>query len=192
MVDERTASVVTNINTAKRSSQSIRMVRDHVRIRGFHRVNLEVCCAYFAFAQSLLAKIYTQNKAKPKPVVKWRDMTSTIHGPDIDAPSRKEHLVSQHADDAESASELDMDSGELNDGLTWLDGPPPDLTNIERHEFNVAKHIDITSPYLLDILADTPAVASGRVLGPGQARDRPVTQPLKELMTPDDGDWGKW
>jgi hypothetical protein len=43
MVDERTASMVTNINSAKRSMQEIRTVRDHVRIRGFYqRVNVEV------------------------------------------------------------------------------------------------------------------------------------------------------
>jgi hypothetical protein len=39
MVDERMASAVTNINTSKRSLQSVRTVRDHVKIRAFHRAN---------------------------------------------------------------------------------------------------------------------------------------------------------
>jgi hypothetical protein len=74
-------------------------------------------------------------------------METTIHGTDIGiAKSAKERPVVDRPNTVECASEPDADgaSGDLNDGPTWLDGPPLNLTNIERHQFSVAKHIDIT------------------------------------------------
>ena len=74
-------------------------------------------------------------------------METMIHGTNIGiAKSAKERPVGDHFNTVECASEPDADgaSGDLNDGLTWLDSPPLNLTNIERHQFSVAKHIDIT------------------------------------------------
>jgi hypothetical protein len=42
MADERTMSVVTWLNSARRSRQQISTVADHVKIRGWHRYKPEV------------------------------------------------------------------------------------------------------------------------------------------------------
>jgi len=43
MEDERTMSVVTWLNSAKRSGQDVSTVQDHIQIRDWHRYEPEVC-----------------------------------------------------------------------------------------------------------------------------------------------------
>ncbi|KAG1876198.1 hypothetical protein F4604DRAFT_1759890 [Suillus subluteus] len=62
MPDERTMSTITWLNSPRQSRQEIGTLQDHIKIRQWHR--------------------FDSNKLKTpyKPLVKWRDMESTILG----------------------------------------------------------------------------------------------------------------
>lgn len=186
MVDERMASAVTNINTSKCSLQSVQTVRDHVKIRAFHRANDP-----------------DKKPKKSKPIIKWRDMQKMIHGADDlitsskssvkERPPVMEHDIEALADsDGDSESESNMTTGALHenhDGLHWLDGPPQNLVNVERCAFTIEDTVNINSSYLLDLLDSTSATAA---TAQGQPIHRAPVLPPSIRAAPKETDWSIW
>ncbi|KAH7920753.1 hypothetical protein BV22DRAFT_994908, partial [Leucogyrophana mollusca] len=62
MVDERTVSTITWLNSPRRARQEVDTLQNHIRIRQWHRYKPET------------------KRPVHKPVVKWRDMEATILG----------------------------------------------------------------------------------------------------------------
>jgi hypothetical protein len=140
---------------------------------------------------------------KEKPIVKWRDMQTTIHGVDDvvvmsskPSPIEKPPALEQDSDDVELESvedyksDAETTSKESGDGLTWLDGPPPKLDNVEQCVFNIADTVDVGSSYLLDLLDSTSTVVWNQ---PGNHPRAPLP-PSSVLMpmAPKDKDWTIW
>jgi hypothetical protein len=132
-------------------------------------------------------------------------MQKTIHGADDIITSSKSSLnkrppVLQQEDieatshsDEDSEPDPDLTTGPSNrnhDGLYWLDGPPPNLDNVERCVFTIEDTIDISSPYLLDLLDSTPPTIATAV------RSHPVHRapvlPPAVRTAPKETDWGIW
>jgi hypothetical protein len=158
-----------------------------------------MCLNSSPFATLNLAQ---KKKRKEKPIVKWRDMQATIHGADDvvmsskPSPTEKPPALEQDSDDFELGSVGDYESDaetaskEIGDGLTWLDGPPPKLDNVEQRVFNIADTVDVGSSYLLDLLDLTSTVVRNQ---PGN-RPRAPLPPSSVLMpmAPKDKDWTIW
>jgi hypothetical protein len=136
---------------------------------------------------------------KEKPIVKWRDMQKTIHGADDIVISSKSSLtekppVLEHdpEDPPESVREHESDSettlNESGDGLTWLDGPPPNLANVERYVFNVEDTVNVGSSYLLDLLDSTPTMVRSQPSNRPKAPLPPSSAPT----APKETDWSVW
>ncbi|KAG2080092.1 uncharacterized protein F5147DRAFT_739357, partial [Suillus discolor] len=110
--------------------QEIGTLQDHIKIRQWHR--------------------FDSNKLKTpyKPLVKWRDMESTILGKrsaeDLPPPPEARKV------------DLDSDSEEFDDGADWLDGPAAlsEFRTAEKDSFVLAASsgIDLHAPYLRELL----------------------------------------
>ena len=110
-------------------------------------------------------------------------MQKTIHGADDvitsskSSPKERPPVLGEDEDedlldvDADSESESEVTgagSKESGDGLSWLDGPPPKLGDVERHVFSIEDTVDLGSSYLLDLLDSTPIIP---------ARSHPTSRP---------------
>ena len=79
-------------------------------------------------------------------------MQSTIHKPlgKANPVTGETEVCGDEVSDLASEDPIDP-----ADGLKWLDDDlPPELQNIEHHNFLIADTFDITSAFLLDILGD--------------------------------------
>ena len=108
-------------------------------------------------------------------------MQKTIHGADDvitsskSSPKERPPVLEEDEDlldvDADSESESEVTgagSKESDDGLSWLDGSPPKLGNVERRIFSIEDTVDLGSSYLLDLLDSTPIIP---------ARSHPTSRP---------------
>jgi hypothetical protein len=97
--------------------------------------------------------------------------------------------------DSESESNLNMTTRsphKNHDGLHWLDGPPPNLVDMERHVFTIEDTVNINSSYLLDLLnsaSTTTATTQGQLLH--RAPVLPPSVPAAP-MPPKVMDWSIW
>ena len=81
------------------------------------------------------------------------------------------------------------------DSLHWLDGDlPPELADIEYRNFLIADTFDITSSFLLDILADDTPTFTNFTQPPrgtmGSATQR--TEEKEVAVQPADDEWNKF
>ncbi|KAG1812150.1 uncharacterized protein BJ212DRAFT_475147 [Suillus subaureus] len=137
MPDERTMSTITWLNSPQRSRQEIGTLQDHIKIRQWHRFD------------------YNKLKTPYKPLVKWRDMESTILGKrpaeDLPPAGRMPPLPEART----VVSDLDSED-EFDDGADWLDGPaaPSQFKTAEKDSFVLAASsgIDLRAPYLRELL----------------------------------------
>jgi hypothetical protein len=154
---------------------------------------------------SILNGFSEKKNRKEKPIVKWRDMQKMIHGADDIATSSKLFAggkppalePASDGDEAENSPEFRRESESDSeaasngsaDGLTWLDGPPPNLVGMEREVFTVEDTVDVGAPYLLDLLDSAPTTARSQ---PGN-RSRALPPPVPSaLVAPKDKDWSIW
>jgi hypothetical protein len=118
---------------------------------------------------------------KPAPMVKWRDMSTTIMGEPTENAT-----VPPPPPCAAGTPPAAPGENTLSDGI--LDQPPPDLTGINGAGFNIATEIDLECHVLLDILSDKP-------LAPQQKNSLPLHVPGVEVpaaVTPQASEWEKW
>jgi hypothetical protein len=119
---------------------------------------------------------------KPAPVVKWRDMNTTILG-------KRKRNPSDSQDVAQSATRGDPNIQPMSletDGLGDLDQPPPNLTGVDGTRFTIASQVDIQSPVLLDILSDKPEVPKKmNAVDPPSSLSRAVVKPKES-------EWNEW
>jgi hypothetical protein len=89
--------------------------------------------------------------------------------------------------DASSIHTVESAVGE-NDGFDCLNQPPPNLVGVEGKTFEVAQHIDLERPALLDVLADKQTAPI-----PASKSTRPVVQPVPQgVVAPTASEWEQW
>jgi len=149
MIDEHMASVVTNINTPKQSLQTVWTVQNHVQICAFHCASYSNVWITFSLLTCDTYSFITPQKKdlKVKPIIKWHDMQKIIHGADdiiTSSPKERPPVLVEGEDllgvddNSESKSEVaGVGSKESDDGLSWLNGPPPKLHNVEQWAFSI-------------------------------------------------------
>jgi len=77
-------------------------------------------------------------------------------------PSLKERLPTlEQVPNAAKESDSDLEAvaaglEEINDGLSWLDEPPPKTDNMEQCVFSIKDTVELGSLYLLDLLNSAP------------------------------------
>ncbi|KAG1816151.1 uncharacterized protein BJ212DRAFT_1481227 [Suillus subaureus] len=129
-------STITWLNSPRRSRQEIGTLQDHIKIQQWHR--------------------FDSNKLKTpyKPLVKWRDMESTILGKypaeDLPPASRMPPPPETRTVDMDTDSE-----DEFDDGTDWLDGPAAlsQFKAAEKYSFVLAASsgIYLRAPYLREL-----------------------------------------
>ncbi|KAF8451153.1 ribonuclease H-like domain-containing protein [Boletus edulis BED1] len=188
IVDERTMSTISWLNSPRRSSQEVGTLQDHVKIRQWHR------------------RLKDENK-KFKPTPKWHEVEATIGKrasdevdedslalPNIRSAPRPRRMQVENLDDGSNSPASDT----FDDGNTWLDAPrqlEPETAKAERAVFTLGgrSDIDITSPFLRDILcdADTPPKQRGDMAGKDKTSSGGVTTPASNAP-PASSDWETW
>jgi hypothetical protein len=78
-----------------------------------------------------------------------------------------------------------------DDGLEFLNQPPPDLTGLNGKTFAVAKDVNLTAPILLDILAEK---APNNFNAPVNTRTQPIVAPAPggSAVAPKASEWDEW
>jgi hypothetical protein len=100
-----------------------------------------------------------------------------------------EDLSDADGDSESESEEVGVGSKESDDGLSWLDGPPPKLDNAERCIFSIEDTVDLGSTYLLDLLDPTPTIP---LRSHSTSRPKAQAPPPPEQLAPRDEDWGSW
>jgi len=130
-------------------------------------------------------------------------MQTTIHGVDDLVTSSKsdskewppilEQDKASSDEDEDTKPRLNMmasgASKENHDGLYWLDGPSPNLNNVEQCVFTIEDTIDVSSSYLFDLLDSTSLTAA---MVQGQHMHWAPVQPPLIHTTPKEANWSIW
>ncbi len=91
--------------------------------------------------------------------------------------------------EADSDSE-GRNSKESDDGLQWLDDPPPTTGNVERHVFTIEEMVDVSSSYILDLLDSAPPTV--RVQAGPQPAATLSSGSGAATSVPKEKDWSVW
>ncbi|TFK60107.1 hypothetical protein BDN72DRAFT_883752 [Pluteus cervinus] len=167
MVEERAMSVITWINSDKRNRQKVSTVANHLQIRQSEQINAP------------------QKRVRKSAIeVRWRDMKCTVNGEFLKSKTKtgdKTQLPAEVPDLTEDQTTVDP--------LQWLDDPTEAIEEtIESDGFVAGNSVDLTSSFLLDILADDDrSLSAGTTPSTSaQIRQEPVpTVPAAE-------EWGKF
>lgn len=151
MVDERTMSTVTWINSPKRRSQTVATVANHLTIRGYTQLDDPTVCDFRNRLPKLSHYFLQKNKPRKPLTVNWRDIRSTIHKPLV-TPTQSS-TASNLADDATHEEDTTDPPPDPECGLQWLDDGLPDLGGTEYRYFDLEAEFDIKK--YLHILSDS-------------------------------------
>ncbi|KAF9240690.1 hypothetical protein BU15DRAFT_73917 [Melanogaster broomeanus] len=193
MTDERTMSMITWLNSPRRNRQDIETLRDHIKIRHWHRTGPGA----------------KDENIKHKPLLKWRDVESTLEKRDTSklvdkslppagraAPRPRLETSAAKPGSGPQEDELVHADAEIDDGNGWLDDRrqlDPAAVGVERHMFTLGGRtdIDLSSSYLRDILSDTDMSQTPAETGNTSRRDHGsgsgITKP-----PPASTDWDSW
>ena len=146
---------------------------------------------------------FSEKNKKEKPIVKWWDMQKTIHGTDSivmsksskSSPKEKPPVLecsdeNQPELGQESKPDSEAALNQSTDGLTWLDGLPPNLDGMEQEVFTIEDTVDVNAPYLLDLLNSAPTTTHSSE--PGHSNPSCPKALLPVLTAPKDMDWSIW
>ncbi|OJA10269.1 hypothetical protein AZE42_13567 [Rhizopogon vesiculosus] len=135
MADERTASTVTWLNSALRSSQESSTMVGQVQIRQW-------------------ALMGPERKPPQKPTVKFRDLDKALLDVDIDSHSRE-----RKHDDTQTSQSFVVDMDPTSDDDGWLDKHDPEVEqdllykSSDDQTLTVANDVHLNAPQLLDLLS---------------------------------------
>ncbi|KAF9241270.1 hypothetical protein BU15DRAFT_73385 [Melanogaster broomeanus] len=184
MVDERTMSMIRWLNSPRRSRQDIATLQDHVKIRQWHR---------------------TGPGAKHMPLLKWCDVESTLGKrnssmlvdktlPPAGRAAPRPRLASESGPEQDSGGAA---TSIIDDGNDWLNEPhqlDPGAVGAERHVFTLGGRTDInlSSPYLRDILSDTNVAQTHVQDTVGTSIKDPRGSAAAAMPPPADTEWESW
>ena len=98
---------------------------------------------------------------RPAPIVKWRNMESTIHGKQKNPEKTPQQPPpvplsgTEHIEPLPAIATSHPDSDTKIPGFECLSQSPPDLTGIENQVFTAGQQINLRSTSLLDVLSET-------------------------------------
>ncbi|KAG9311357.1 hypothetical protein JVU11DRAFT_8462 [Chiua virens] len=191
MTDERTMSMITWLNSPQWNRQDIETLQDHVKIRQWHRAGPGA----------------KNENIKHKPLLKWREVESAL------GKRASSQLVEKSLPPAGRTAPrpclecLGTEPGSgahrgeavhaIDDGNNWLDEPcqlDPTAVGVERHAFTLGgrSDIDLSAPYLLDILSDTD-MSQAHAETAFASRKDPTGSSSSTVKPPPAGtDWDSW
>lgn len=117
-------------------------------------------------------------------------MEATMLLKESEEPNVPKTKPSQRLELPDSSDEETVGPEVENDGLDFLDAPPPDLKGIDGTSFSIGDHpIDIESPTLLEILSDKVSTQATR-----RRTTTPSTQHVQMdiPLAPRASEWDMW